>query len=114
MAMTNKMIIMMEQVELMKQGIIGTTGKQITVKMYDGNDMTFMEPEPIHTFQAWKDLGYCVKKGEHAIAKFAIWKYLKNKKKGDEEGEEGGHCYMKQAFFFKQSQVEKMNKEVAR
>lgn len=83
MAMTNNQIIMQEKM------LLGIT-------------------EEIHTFQIWKSMGYCVKKGEKACAKFPIWKYG-GKKTKDENGEEvvaNPHCFLKESAFFKKSQVE--------
>jgi hypothetical protein len=52
--MTNAQIIFNEAVELMKNGKIGTTGRQFEVEDENGNKMMLDEPEDIHTFQAWK------------------------------------------------------------
>ena len=105
--MTNEAIIFENACKLMKDGVIGTTGRSVTVKTTDGGEMTMLEPEPIHTFQAWKELGYKVKKGEHAIAKFTIWKYKSETIKNESgEDEESGHMFMKLAHFFKRDQVE--------
>lgn len=64
-----------------------------------------MQPdEEIHTFQRWKALGYSVKKGEHAVAKFPIWKMGTKK---TEDGEETtGRMFMKNSAFFSTRQVE--------
>ena len=67
--------------------------------------------EEIHTFSHWKSLGYRVKKGEHAIAKFPIWKYTKGKRKeiealGEEEAQARGYCFMKNSSWFSTRQVE--------
>lgn len=67
--------------------------------------------EEIHTFQKWKSLGYSVKKGEKSDIIFPIWKYAGKKGIDEETGEEkeiNPHCFMKTAYFFKQSQVEKI------
>lgn len=61
--------------------------------------------EEIHTFQRWKALGYSVKKGEHAVAKFPIWK-MGTKKNDDGEEETTGRMFLKTSAFFKTSQVE--------
>lgn len=62
--------------------------------------------EEIHTFQKWKSLGYCVRKGEKSSIKFPIWKYTKSKT-NDETGEEkAGHAFMKMSAFFLTSQVQ--------
>lgn len=66
-------------------------------------------PEAIHTFALWKQLGYSVKKGEKAIAKFAIWKHTsKTVENEDGEEEEKTNMFLKTAAFFKLSQVEKI------
>lgn len=111
--MTNAQIIMMESVKLMEKGIISTTGRKL--QTLDGRWVD--EPEAIHTFASWKNMGYKVKSGEHAIASFPIWKFT-TKKVLDENkqvvlnelGEEmtSDNMFMKVAFFFKASQVEKM------
>ena len=71
--------------------------------------------EEIHTYNGWKERGYTVKKGEHAVAKFPIWKYTNNKrdKTLDENTENAepskaiGRCFMKKSAFFSTSQVER-------
>lgn len=69
----------------------------------------------IHTYGHWKSLGYTVKKGEKAIAKFPIWKYTKGKKKeaegmSEEEAQANGYCFMKNSSWFSDLQVEKSTK----
>ncbi len=66
----------------------------------------------IHTYGHWKSLGYTVKKGEKAIAKFPIWKYTKDKKKDmtEEEAQANGYCFMKNSAWFSDKQVEKSTK----
>lgn len=128
--MTNAQIIFNESIDLMKDGIIGTTGRKITVEYEkDGEKVkeTIDEPEEIHTYQEWKKAGFQVQKGQKAIAKFTIWMYTDKKKNLSQEeadsinamvinadgskaheGDEvrtNGHYYMKQAAFFKASQV---------
>lgn len=89
--MTNVEIIMANQMELVKNGII-------------------KEDEEIHTYQMWHDLWYQVKKGEHAIAKFTIWKPSKGKVEEDENGKQKvvkkPYMFMKSANFFSTTQVE--------
>lgn len=108
--MTNSQIIFNESLELMKQGIIGSTGRQLIYEREDGTKESVPEPEPIHTFVMWKSLGYEVKKGQKAIAKFAIWKHKsagrrKNRKTGEEvETEE--KLFLTDAYFFRKDQVE--------
>ena len=108
--MTNAQIIFNEAVELMKNGKIGKTGRQFEVEDENGNKIMLDEPEDIHTFQAWKKLGYCVKKGEKAVAQFYIWKCV-SKKAEHSEGmtEEQKRMFMKIASFFSASQVQAMN-----
>ena len=108
MAITNAMIILNAQMELMAQGKIGTTGRVIRVEFAEG-EREIPEPEEIHTFAHWKECGYSVKKGEHAIAAFPIWKYTsKAAGASEEEAQEKGYCFMKKAFWFTQKQVDKI------
>lgn len=129
--MNNAQIIFNESMELMNNGIIGTTGRQITIEYEkDGEKVkeTVNEPEPIHTYAEWKKAGFQVQKGQKAIAKFTIWMWTEKKgkmtkeqadninsimvnadgspvaKEGDEV-KTAGHYYMKEASFFKASQV---------
>lgn len=107
--MTNAMIILNESVKLMENGVISGTGEVVTITNADGTTKQIEMPEPLHTFQSWKALGYSVKKGEKAVAKFPIWKHT-TKTVADENNEEKERTamYMKMASFFKQSQVEKI------
>jgi predicted transcriptional regulator len=104
--MTNEQIIFEKRCELMDAGIIGTTGRYYNVVDEDGNEKRLMEPEEIHTFSAWKALGYGVKRKEKAVAKFPIWKYVEKKKEAEEQEEE--RVFLKMSCFFSFSQVEKM------
>ena len=74
---------------------------------------------PLHTFADWKNRGYKIKKGEHAVMTAVIWK-RKFKKKiiedapvdlveefKDEEVEDTGNFVRTKAFFFREDQVEK-------
>jgi hypothetical protein len=117
--MTNNEIIFWSSVELMNQGILGTTGRVFKGKDPEGNPVELMEPEQIHTFQAWKERGYIVKKGEKSIATIRIWKYSKktlgevpvtNLETGETTMEmvEKENMFKKDAYFFKASQVEKI------
>ena len=92
--MTNAQIIFNESMELMKAGIIGTTGRTFVFEDADGNKKEIQEPEPLHTFAKWKELGYSVKKGEHAKASLM-------------------KMFMKKAFFFTFDQVEKIKTKEA-
>ena len=101
--MTNSEIIFNEQMDLMQEGKIGTTGRQLKIDTGDGNVITMMEPEPIHTYAAWKARGYQVKKGEKAVASFVIWKHVS--KRNEETEEDESRMFMKRASFFSRAQV---------
>lgn len=112
--MTNAMIILLESVKLMEEGKIKGSG--IKGKTPEGKEIEL--PEAIHTYQAWKSLGYQVKKGSKAVAQFPVWKYIggmKNKEKevrddvDVEENENKGYCRMKMASFFTADQVERIS-----
>lgn len=64
MAVTNSMIILLESMKLMEQGILGRTGETIVYEDGNGNKKQVEMPEPIHTYQKWKELGYQVRRGE--------------------------------------------------
>jgi len=109
--MTNAQIIFNESIELVKSGKIGTTGRVFTMETADGEKVTVQEPEAIHTFAMWKELGRQVKKGEHAKAAFTIWKAGKGKTQedgtqADGEKTENIKMFMKKAFFFTIDQTE--------
>lgn len=105
--MTNKEIIFKEGQRLAEQGKIKYTGRTVIIQGIDEDPVEFKETEQIHTFAAWKELGYVVKKGQKAIAKFPIWKYVSRK---DEETDDkkSSKMFMKVAAFFSISQVEKL------
>ena len=103
--MKNVEIIEQASWDLMQKGII----KPVQV-----GEITV--PEPIHTYQAWKTLGYQVRKGEKAIAKFCIWKHVSAKKDADEEDNEaesgpGDKMFMKMSSFFTAGQVDPIETE---
>ena len=101
-AMKNAEIIESHAIALMEGGIIKSAGK---VETMDGT--TVDVPEEIATFPEWRRRGYMVMKGQHAVAKFQIWKPCKRKaKKEGEEDEEG--MYLVWANFFAASQVKRM------
>ena len=68
------------------------------------------EFEPLHTFQKWKEMGFKVKKGEHAVTCTKLWK-PKAKKFTDENGEEKveNNFFLAKAYLFKLNQVERIN-----
>ena len=100
--MTNAMIILLESVKLMEQGVLAGTGKFIT-----GDGKQLEVPETIHTFAHWKELGYSVKKGEHAIAKFPVWKFKSGKKTEDDEQVSKDKMFLKTSAFFTAKQVKR-------
>lgn len=105
--MTNADIIFSERLNLMKEGKIKSTGRTLIVEV-NGEKQEIEEPEQIHTYQIWKELGYQVQKGQKAVAKILIWKFKPAK---DQEGqmlEEEGDMFRKMASFFSASQVEKI------
>jgi hypothetical protein len=117
--MTNAMIIMNESIRLMEEGLLKGSGEFVTIENEDGSKKTVELPEAIHTFNAWKSLGYSVKKGEHSNIKFPIWKHTTkflNTDTGNAEldkmnaqiNEQGGksNMFMKVAAFFTFDQVE--------
>lgn len=112
--MTNAAIILQESFRLMESGILSGSGRFVSVVDENGNEKEIELPEDIHTFAAWKQRGYTVKRGEHAIAAFHVWKYSERRRneadeaETDGEQENSGHCFLKKSFFFKFSQVEKI------
>ena len=107
--MTNEMIIFWKSVELMNAGIIGGTGRTLVVDAPDGSTVEIAEPEPIHTFAYWKSHGFSVKKGEHAVARFTIWKGAEKVIKdedGNETDEKAMKMFRKDSCFFTAAQVE--------
>lgn len=109
--MTNKMIILLESINLMEEGILKGTGVKTIITTNENGEEVEKEieiPEEIHTFAMWKQMGYRVKRGSHAIAQFPIWKYTK-KKISEDEAQEKGFCFLKKASWFTREQVECMD-----
>ena len=112
--MTNADIIFTESQKLAEDGKIAYTGRSITARRSDGSEVEIKETEPIHTFAEWKKGGYMVKKGQHAVAKFAIWMFTDRPSQRTQEARQEAnqdaeapdpHYYMKVAAFFSASQV---------
>lgn len=111
--MTNAEIIYRASVELMEQGVIGTAG-YMPGEDQEGNPVQVPIPEVIHTFNGWKQLGYIVRKGEHAVAEFHIWKWKAGPHPkshgaddGDADGEaDPGRMFKTRAWWFTASQVQ--------
>lgn len=114
--MTNAQIIFNASVQLMKDGVIKGTGRVFCFEDENGERHELEEPEALHTFATWKELGRVVKKGEKCRARLQIWKYSKSKSDSDEiataDGEtEKGKCFMKTAFFFTLDQTEPLKEK---
>lgn len=110
--MTNQDIILRQRLCLMDKGVIGTTGKKITLEDEAGEEREVLEPAVIHTYAGWKALGYRVKRGEHACASFPIWRHRKAGKKKDkitgEISDTSETMFLTNANFFSERQVEKI------
>lgn len=119
--MTNAQIIFNKSLELMENGLLNGTGKYITVITLNENGeeekKQMEEPEEIHTYAAWKQLGYQVKRGSKAIAQFTIWKHISRKEEMEVTYTDGttgtqeidnSKMFMKLSSFFSASQVEKI------
>lgn len=107
--MTNAMIILLKQVELAEQGILKYTGRTIKgINVITGEPAEVPEIQSIHTYAGWKERGYQVRRGQKAVAQFPIWKYTKGKTKDmdEEEAQQRGYCFMKNASWFTQEQVD--------
>lgn len=110
MAMTNEMIILVESVKLMEEGILKGTGKFAEAEI-NGKIEKFEIPEEIHTYERWKKMGYQVQKGEKSNIKFMVWYYNNRGKNQDVEDEaennnkKYGKCYMRMTSFFTADQV---------
>jgi hypothetical protein len=71
--------------------------------------------EDFHTFAEWKNLGFCVAKGEHAMLICWLWKYTDKPKKDTRAAEETAsddapeaadpHFYKAKSHLFHASQV---------
>ena len=114
--MTNEMIIFVESQKLAKEGKINYTGRVFKAVDDNGKEVEYKETEPIHTFQMWKSLGYSVKKGQHAVAQFTIWKHAGKTEEvemqdGSVQEIDKSRMFMKKSSFFSLAQDEK--KEVA-
>ncbi|MBR4589650.1 MAG: hypothetical protein IKO36_03210 [Bacteroidaceae bacterium] len=117
MAMTNEMIIMMESVRLMKEGVIKGTGKFAEAEI-NGKIEKFEIPEEIHTYERWRKMGYQVQKGQTSFIKFKVWFYTGRNGRSQEveEGAENsrqqrGKCYMRMTAFFTADQVKPKDEE---
>lgn len=112
--MTNAMIILKESVKLMEAGVLKGSGIYGDIITEDGTKKRIELPEEIHTFAAWKEMGYAVKKGEKSKIKINIWKYTQKEKPAEEltgnplEDAPITNMFMKTAAFFTPEQVERI------
>jgi len=107
--MTNKDIILSAAVQLVKEGRLKSTGRVFSYTDASGAVHLFPEPETIHTFQKWKELGYSVRRGERSDIKIRIWKYTgREKEVEDQLVIVPGKMIMKTACFFRADQVQKI------
>lgn len=111
--MTNEQIIENAKQKLLAQGILKPTGRTLFFRLDDGSEIELPEAEEMHTFQAWKSRGFSVRKGEKAIARLSIWKYITRKESipmqdGTIQEQEASRMYMKDACFFSRSQVDRI------
>lgn len=106
--MTNAQIISAAQDALLEAGAIRSTGRMLKAIDGAGNEILFPEAEPIHTYQAWKEMGFQVQKGQKAVCKLQIWKHTTRKAKREDgsEGEEESRMFMTSAAFFALHQVQ--------
>lgn len=110
--MTNEMIITQARIDLMKEGKIGKTGRVLTIVDAAGNKSQIEEPEELHTFAHWKENGFSVRKGEHAVARLLIWKHAGNVEIKEDGSEiDKSRMFMKTACFFSRSQVDELKAE---
>ena len=113
--MTNAMIIFVESQKLAEAGKIKYTGRTFKGTNVLGEEVEIKETEAIHTFATWKSMGYKVKKGQHAVASFPIWKHVAKKdtielEDGSEKDVDKSKMFMKVAAFFTAEQVEEIKK----
>ena len=104
--MTNAQIIFTEEQRLAEEGKIKYTGRVFEMEDSTGEKIQLKETERIHTFAAWKEMGFIVQKGQKAITQIMIWKHVGKTNK--ETGEDESKMFMKKASFFSQSQVERI------
>lgn len=76
---------------------------------------------PVHTFKAWKERGYSVKKGQHATLKVEIWRHKDRRQDQEPEQEQDqeqerlerpGDFYKKVCHLFTFEQVEPIKARV--
>lgn len=105
--MTNAQLIFNASVKLMQDGTIQGTGRFFEFQDDAGEVHRIEEPEALHTYDAWRQIGRQVKRGEKCKARIDIWKMGKGKKQEEADGEtEKGRFFLKTAYFFTLDQTE--------
>ena len=99
-----------ENIEKLADLVNGKELSEIAIEDQNGNKQQLEIPEAIHTYNAWKELGFQVQKGQKAVAQFTIWKYAAGKHtEAEAEGateEAPGRMFLKKASFFSAAQVQ--------
>ena len=114
---TNASQIFNARCELLARGIIRGTGRTVEIITNEG-PAKVEEPEEIHTFARWQEMGYTVRKGERAVCKLAIWLPKEADGSGakpddvtriptDADGNAAPDFTRKTSYFFAASQVER-------
>lgn len=93
--MTNEEIVYRTSEQLLKEGKIKGIQYGETII-----------PEPLKTYQVWKEEGRQVKKGEKAIVKVPLWKHKTKQIEKDGEEKEVSSMFMKTASLFTIAQTE--------
>ena len=114
MATKNSQIIFEKEIELAQQGKIPTMERKISVNL-NGETMEINEPSHIYTASQWRNKGYIIRKGEHAVASLYIWRNVNFRPDKDAKTDENGivqasHMEKKKSWFFSVDQVEPIPK----
>ena len=86
--MTNNQIIFSMEQQLAEEGKIKYTGRIMKATTPEGEEIEIKETESLHTYKEWQSLGFQVKKGQKAIAKFTIWNFTNKPSKAVREAAE--------------------------
>ena len=110
MATKNSQIIFEKEIELAQQGKIPTMERKISVN-FNGETLNINEPTHIYTAAQWRNRGYMIRKGEHAVAALYIWHNVNIRPDDNAEVDENGvvrasRMEKKKSWFFSIDQVE--------
>lgn len=86
------------------------TNKEIMFQFKIENNIPL--EEPLYTYAMWKQLGYKVKKGQHAKYHLTMWKHSTKTKVVDDKEVTSGYCFTKVAYLFTKEQVEKIENKI--